>query len=52
MLSMITIGKDYEAHPAVWAPFVLVGVGAEVIPGLLALTAPDSASMRRRCSEV
>ena len=27
MLSMITSGKDYEAHPAFWAPFVLVGEG-------------------------
>jgi CHAT domain-containing protein/tetratricopeptide (TPR) repeat protein len=28
MLSMITTGNDYEAHPAFWAPFVLVGEGA------------------------
>ena len=28
MLAMITAGKDYEAHPAFWAPFVLVGEGA------------------------
>jgi CHAT domain-containing protein len=27
MLSMITTGVDYEAHPAFWAPFVLVGEG-------------------------
>jgi CHAT domain-containing protein/tetratricopeptide (TPR) repeat protein len=27
MLSMIATGKDYEAHPAFWAPFVLVGEG-------------------------
>jgi CHAT domain-containing protein/tetratricopeptide (TPR) repeat protein len=27
MLSMIDTGKDYEAHPAFWAPFVLVGEG-------------------------
>jgi CHAT domain-containing protein/tetratricopeptide (TPR) repeat protein len=27
MLSMIETGKDYEAHPAFWAPFVLVGEG-------------------------
>jgi CHAT domain-containing protein len=27
MLSMITTGKDYEAQPAFWAPFVLVGEG-------------------------
>jgi CHAT domain-containing protein len=27
MLSMITTGKDYEAHPAFWAPFVLAGEG-------------------------
>jgi CHAT domain-containing protein len=27
MLSMIDSGKDYEAHPAFWAPFVLVGEG-------------------------
>jgi hypothetical protein len=25
MLSLITEGKTYEAHPAFWAPFVLVG---------------------------
>ena len=31
MLSMITTGKDYEAHPAFWAPFVLVGEGARQI---------------------
>ncbi|HEY2530520.1 MAG TPA: CHAT domain-containing protein [Xanthobacteraceae bacterium] len=24
MVSMFTTGKDYEAHPAFWAPFVLV----------------------------
>jgi CHAT domain-containing protein/tetratricopeptide (TPR) repeat protein len=28
MLSMITTGKEHEAHPAFWAPFVLVGEGA------------------------
>jgi CHAT domain-containing protein len=28
MLSMIDTGKEYEAHPAFWAPFVLVGEGA------------------------
>jgi CHAT domain-containing protein/tetratricopeptide (TPR) repeat protein len=27
MLSMIDTGKDYESHPAFWAPFVLVGEG-------------------------
>src|SRR5262249_42096064 len=27
MLSMIGTGKDDEAHPAFWAPFVLVGEG-------------------------
>jgi CHAT domain-containing protein len=27
MLSIIDTGKDYEAHPAFWAPFVLVGEG-------------------------
>jgi CHAT domain-containing protein len=27
MLSMINTGKEYEAHPAFWAPFVLVGEG-------------------------
>jgi CHAT domain-containing protein len=25
MLSLITTGKEYEAHPAFWAPLVLVG---------------------------
>jgi CHAT domain-containing protein len=28
MLSLIATGKDYEPHPAFWAPFVLVGEGA------------------------
>jgi CHAT domain-containing protein/tetratricopeptide (TPR) repeat protein len=27
MLSLIKDGKEYEAHPAFWAPFVLVGEG-------------------------
>jgi CHAT domain-containing protein len=27
MLSMVDTGKEYEAHPAFWAPFVLVGEG-------------------------
>jgi CHAT domain-containing protein len=27
MLSMIATGRGYEAHPAFWAPFVLVGEG-------------------------
>ena len=27
MLAMMTSGKDYEAHPTFWAPFVLVGEG-------------------------
>jgi CHAT domain-containing protein/Tfp pilus assembly protein PilF len=27
MLSMIDTGKSYEAHPAFWAPFVIVGEG-------------------------
>jgi CHAT domain-containing protein len=27
MLSLIKDGEDYEAHPAFWAPFVLVGEG-------------------------
>jgi tetratricopeptide (TPR) repeat protein/CHAT domain-containing protein len=27
MLSLITTGKNYEGHPAFWAPFVLVGEG-------------------------
>jgi CHAT domain-containing protein len=27
MLSMIDTGKDYEGHPAFWAPFVLIGEG-------------------------
>ena len=28
MLALIDKGKDFEAHPAFWAPFVLVGEGA------------------------
>jgi CHAT domain-containing protein len=27
MLAMIDTGKNYEAHPAFWSPFVLVGEG-------------------------
>jgi CHAT domain-containing protein len=27
MLAMIDSGEGYEAHPAYWAPFVLVGEG-------------------------
>ncbi len=28
MLAMIDSGKPHEAHPAFWAPFVVVGEGA------------------------
>jgi len=28
MLDLIDHGKPYEAHPAFWAPFVVVGEGA------------------------
>jgi CHAT domain-containing protein len=28
MLEMIDKGKTHEAHPAYWAPFVVVGEGA------------------------
>jgi CHAT domain-containing protein len=28
MLSLIDTGVDNEAHPAFWAPFVVVGEGA------------------------
>jgi hypothetical protein len=28
MLEMIDKGKPFEAHPACWAPFVVVGEGA------------------------
>jgi CHAT domain-containing protein/tetratricopeptide (TPR) repeat protein len=28
MMALITDGRDYEAHPAFWAPFALVGEGA------------------------
>jgi CHAT domain-containing protein len=28
MLAQIDEGTDYEAHPAFWAPFVVVGEGA------------------------
>jgi CHAT domain-containing protein len=30
MLAIIDNGKNYEAHPAFWAPFVLVGEGGAV----------------------
>jgi hypothetical protein len=29
MLALIKDGKDSEAHPAFWAPFTLVGQGAQ-----------------------
>jgi CHAT domain-containing protein len=28
MLAMIDKGKPHEAHPAYWAPFIVVGEGA------------------------
>jgi CHAT domain-containing protein len=28
MLAMIDKGGGYEAHPAYWAPFIVVGEGA------------------------
>jgi hypothetical protein len=28
MVDRIDQGKSYEAHPSIWAPFVLVGEGA------------------------
>jgi CHAT domain-containing protein len=28
MLALIDQGEEYEAHPAYWAPFVVVGEGA------------------------
>jgi CHAT domain-containing protein len=28
MLAMIDKGQPFEAHPAYWAPFVMVGEGA------------------------
>jgi CHAT domain-containing protein len=28
MLAMIDKGETYEAHPAFWAPFIVVGEGA------------------------
>ena len=30
MLALIDKGEAYEAHPAFWAPFVVVGEGAVV----------------------
>ena len=30
MLAMIDKGQPHEAHPAYWAPFVVVGEGGEV----------------------
>jgi CHAT domain-containing protein len=37
MVSLITSGKVYEAHPAFWAPFMLVGEG---VAALNAIGAP------------
>jgi CHAT domain-containing protein len=33
MLVMIDNGKPHEAHPAYWAPFVVVGEGAAAAAG-------------------
>jgi hypothetical protein len=33
MLALIDGGKALEAHPAVWAPFIVVGEGASVSGG-------------------
>jgi CHAT domain-containing protein len=33
MLAMIDKGKPHEAHPAYWAPFVVVGEGAAANDG-------------------
>lgn len=41
MLAMIDKGQDFEAHPAFWAPFVLVGGGAQ--PSISQPSAPGSA---------
>ena len=41
MLALIDLGKPYEAHPAYWAPFVVVGEGsASVRAAGTKLTAP------------
>lgn len=33
MLALIATGQPSEAHPAYWAPFVVVGEGAAALPG-------------------
>ena len=40
MVALIEQGKPHEAHPAYWAPFVVVGEGsvAEVAPKPLAMS--------------
>jgi hypothetical protein len=34
MLALIDKGKPHEAHPAYWAPFVVVGEGGAVDAGV------------------
>jgi hypothetical protein len=44
MLAMINEGKPHEAHPAFWAPFVVVGEGGAVAAN--SAVAPSSSAKR------
>jgi hypothetical protein len=43
MLALIDKGATFEAHPAHWAPFVLVGEGASAGLATLAVAQPQAA---------
>jgi hypothetical protein len=47
MLALIDKGTDYEAHPAFWAPFVVVGEGAARYAGISALLKRSKRNGRR-----
>ena len=44
MVELIKSGKPYEAHPAIWAPFALVGEGGSSMPLPLATQGIDPAA--------
>jgi tetratricopeptide (TPR) repeat protein len=41
MLAMIDKGEPFEAHPAYWAPFVVVGEGSSSAPMVTSTTVPS-----------
>jgi CHAT domain-containing protein/tetratricopeptide (TPR) repeat protein len=58
MLALIDKGEDYETHPALWAPFVVVGEGAARAPNARQQRCPlpgqdlgtDRPSLRQRAN--